>query len=122
MGTTTRTRTKPGVPDITTMKLGATPAVTPPRPSRASGDAATGETVYVIEHGIPIPPRSNGQRHEGSYPFAAMQPGDSFLLPGPTATAGKRASAAASGANKRFAPRRFESRRVAEGARIWRVK
>lgn len=112
------------MPDITTMRLGATPAVTPPRPRPAQGssDAAAGDTVYLIEHGIPIPPRGNGRRDGSLYPFDAMQPGDSFLLPGPTATAGKRASVAAASANKRLAPRRFESRRVPEGARIWRVK
>lgn len=79
-----------------------------------------GPGPYKIEKGVPMP------RPPQIYPWADMEPGDSFLLPCEPAErerVGNRArNAAASFAMKRGLDWKFRIRSVEGGMRIWRVK
>jgi len=53
------------------------------------------------------------------YPFRMMEVGDSFLIEQP----GKTACQLSGSANKRFAPKRFTTRKLSDGSRrIWRIE
>jgi hypothetical protein len=68
--------------------------------------------IIKIEKGIPIPPpRGLGI----SAALRAMDVGDSFLITG-------RNQASASSALGRFAPKKFATRNVEGGVRIWRTE
>ena len=72
-----------------------------------------------IDKGIPIPhPRQCGRMPY--YPMDTMDVGDSFLVPDSNVKG--RATALVSSANKRHAPKRFTSRKVTGGHRVWRIE
>jgi hypothetical protein len=71
-------------------------------------------TIYAIEKGVPIPGRDRG----AFMPAAkAMEVGDSFVIPEDI----KSGPIAAGNLNRALAPKRFVSRKVDGGFRIWRV-
>lgn len=71
-----------------------------------------------IEKGIPIPARGGSEAH---YPWENMEVGDSFLVPGKGKTS-KSLYVMVTKANKRYSPRRFISRAVKGGTRVWRIQ
>jgi hypothetical protein len=71
-------------------------------------------TIYAIEKGVPIPGSDRG----AFMPAAkAMEVGDSFVIPEDV----KSGPIAAGNLNKALAPKRFVSRKVDGGHRVWRV-
>ena len=80
--------------------------------------------MFKIEKGIPIPVSKTvtrqGRGRDRLYPWAEMQVGDSFFVPGEAKRIGVASHASA--VCKRYAPKRFVSRKVEGGVRIWRVE
>lgn len=79
--------------------------------------------MYSIEKNVPMPASNNSRR---IYPFASMSVGDSFLVPtsdDKDAAAKKRTKVAAAitADAKRFG-RKFATRQVEGGVRVWRVR
>ena len=76
--------------------------------------------MFKIESGIPIPPRSRGPGRKSAYPFALLEPGQSFFV---KKAKSKTMSVLANQHGKRLG-RRFTVRTVIEsgkeGVRIWR--
>ena len=70
---------------------------------------------FVIDHGIPLPPRNNGR--ETLYPWREMGVGDSFFV---AEIAGKVMSIRAATAGFRLGVK-FAARSVEGGSRVWRV-
>lgn len=68
---------------------------------------------YVIEKGVPYE-----QHTSHKYPFAQMEPGDSFLVP--QGVSQNRASAAAVNYGKRTG-KVFRTKKTVEGVRVWRI-
>ena len=71
--------------------------------------------MFKIEKDIPLPPERRGRR--ARYPFASMNPGESFLV----ADASEQLEAirrAAHGYGQRSG-KRFMVRLVSEGVRVW---
>ena len=75
--------------------------------------------MYQIEAGIPIPARTTkgGAGRKPKYPFAELQVGESFLVPGKTAD---KIGSTVTLARKRTG-RNFTVRNVDGGVRIWRT-
>ena len=73
--------------------------------------------MYQIEKGIPAPEKY-GVGRPSRYPFADMEVGDSFFVPDAPAN---RLACAATWATKRY-NRRFITRVVEHGVRVWRVE
>lgn len=75
--------------------------------------------MFEIQKGVPIPPRKRKNGVDSKYPFAAMDVGDSFFVPGRKPEA-FRVSA------QRFRPARFRPLASVEdgitGVRVWRIK
>ena len=71
-----------------------------------------------IEQGIPVPAPKRGRGREPRYPFADMQPGDSFFAADIKAGSLQHA---ASRATKAMGWR-FTTRQLDGGARCWRVE
>lgn len=72
------------------------------------------ESIYPIESGIVLSRR----RDSTKYPLASLEVGDSFLVPGAVA---RRLATAASQAGKRLG-RKFATRKVEGGVRVWRLE
>lgn len=75
---------------------------------------------YPIEKGVPVPPKHKYGHDHGRttfFPWADMEVGDSFLVP----ERWRQPAAACSMAQTRFPGRRFISRVMPDGVRIWRV-
>jgi hypothetical protein len=85
--------------------------------------------TIVIEANVPIPAAKRGGRRESTYPFAELQPNESFWLPQPdgleTPKFMRRMSSASAAASKRHEGRKFVVRALdkdgAPGVRIWRT-
>ena len=79
---------------------------------------------FVIEDGIPVATKrvgGGGGRRGSKYPFAVMQPGQSFLVPEDVKPATIRSAVGAF--NKRNVGKgKFAVRVTAEGTRVWRVQ
>jgi hypothetical protein len=73
--------------------------------------------MYKIEKNIPVPHSSKGRKQR--YPFASMEPGDSFLVADKELEAKVRMSA--NGYGYRHS-KRFVVRLVDEGVRVWRAE
>lgn len=74
--------------------------------------------MFEIEKKVPVPPTDRPGR-PSKYPFREMVPGDSFFVAGQTVREG------ASSAARVFAHRsgrKFRTRTVEGGVRIWRVE
>ncbi len=69
-----------------------------------------------IDKGIPIPPVA--RKHANGWPFAAMNVGDSFIVP-----IDKRVSArtAVSSWHQRNKEQRLTGRSTRDGFRVWRI-
>lgn len=66
-----------------------------------------------IEQNITIPEKFF--KNHRKYPWLEMEIGESFFVP-------KTSFPHAAGATKRYAPRRFTTRREKNGIRVWRIK
>jgi hypothetical protein len=73
---------------------------------------------YKVEKGIPLP-KHKGMGCPRKYPFATMQPGDSFAVTGKKEFL--RARAAASVHKKSFPGWFYAARATDTGGRIWRI-
>jgi hypothetical protein len=73
---------------------------------------------YKVEKGIPLP-KVEGMGCPRKYPFATMQPGDSFAVMGKKEFL--RARAAASVHKKKFPGWFYATRATVTGGRIWRI-
>jgi len=79
--------------------------------------------TYEIEKGVEMPAQMQSR-----YPFAAMEPGDSFLIPArggaaQEALVRRRVSAAASDFRRRSGKQwKFESSVTLDGVRVWRTE
>lgn len=71
--------------------------------------------MYQIEKSIPIPPAAG---RTSQYPYALMEVGDSFFVP---RTKEKSVGVSTSHARNKFPGRKFATRRVDNGVRVWRV-
>lgn len=75
--------------------------------------------MYTIVNNVPVPDRKKQSSRESKYPFAKMQPGDSFYAP----VTPNGLLALAYTFRKRNDPSMlFRARPEGDGARIWRVK
>lgn len=72
---------------------------------------------FTIEKGIPVP-KMTGAGRKTKYPFESMQVGDSFFVKDGTV---KTLSRSCGTYGKRL-ERKFASRTVEGGARVWRVE
>lgn len=76
-----------------------------------------------VDKNIPLPPKRKRAGRPARYPFATMQADESFFvaqsakMPDPI----KSLKSSVSIANKKFAPKRFELRKIDNGARVFRV-
>lgn len=76
---------------------------------------------FEIEKGVPLPEKKFGNK----YPFAQMEVGDSVLIPFEVEGGAVRAQdlrARLSPSISRLAPRKFATRRVEGGIRVWRLE
>ena len=71
--------------------------------------------MIEIDKNVPLPPKTSRKR---KYPWETMQIGDSFLIPEALRIYGY---SMASRASKDYAPKKFCSRSVEGGARVWRI-
>ena len=78
-------------------------------------------TTYTIEKNVPLPARQNAR--PARYPFADMEVGDSFLVPGKGSTKDQsHISAYAIMVAKRLGGgRKFATRQVGADLRVWRI-
>jgi hypothetical protein len=80
--------------------------------------------TFVLEDNVPVTPRRNagkGGRRGSKYPFAQMQPGQSFLVPEDVRALTVRSAVGAF--NKRHQTgSKFAVRVTPEGTRVWRVQ
>ena len=77
-------------------------------------------TSFIVEKGIPIPPRKCGTGRPALYPFAEMKVGDSFAIESARKRQG-RMCAIASDYGKRHGMR-FTVRAIGDGMlRVWRI-
>lgn len=68
---------------------------------------------YVIETGVPIPPKQRGKGPGPKYPFHLLEVGQSVVLP-------RKAESAATKARRNG--KRFTARRLPDGlVRVWRI-
>lgn len=76
--------------------------------------------MYVIEAGIPAPPKAARPRRKWVYPFPKMKVGESFLLQtdDPYKVASARVCACQYARRSR---KSFASRTVEGGVRFWRI-
>lgn len=74
---------------------------------------------YKIEKGVPIL-ETRGTRTE-EYPFRDLEIGDSFLIPSPSSKEKQSILSQAYNRGKKL-NRRFVTRTVPEGLRVWRVE
>lgn len=74
--------------------------------------------MIKIEKGVPITRRRHGKGGESKYPFEKLEIGDSFLLTNKTTNA----FAASVTYWSRRLKRKFISRKVEGGVRVWRIK
>jgi hypothetical protein len=100
-------------------------------PATVTGDAAT--TTFIVERGIPLPPRSyTFAGREAKYPFAQMEIGDSFEVPISTYRSKRHVTTAlvaatlnncARGYAKTHKPyAKFATRKIGESSvRVWRT-
>lgn len=70
--------------------------------------------TYIIESDIPMP------EGRSAYPFSQMEVGQSFFMPCEEKDA-KRIAGNARNAARRFPDRKFTSRVMENGVRVWRV-
>ncbi len=76
---------------------------------------------FAIEKGIPLAGGGGGGRNS-VYPFAEMEPGDSFFVPHRTAKSlGSVVTARNRRGKKDGSGKRFSARTVDGGVRVWRV-
>ena len=74
--------------------------------------------TYEIEKNVPLPrPRQSGAP---KYPWESMDVGDSFYVAGATVTL--LSASAASWSRRHGRERKFATRTVNGGVRVWRVK
>lgn len=77
--------------------------------------------MYNIEKCIPIPPQGRSPGPPSKYPWAQMEVGDSFFVPGaPPKGVAKQLKSAASQQATRHG-RRYATRLVEGGVRVWRI-
>lgn len=78
--------------------------------------------MYQIETGIPVPTKPG--RVANTYPFTAMQVGDSFAVPVPVGEGRKQAIARVTSAKAQHARRhnvKFTVRVMDDSMRVWRT-
>lgn len=79
------------------------------------------DMTFKIEKGHPMPEFKSGAQNK--YPWAQMEVGDSFFVPGSTA---QKMRSAASHQAKRHPPKRYICRKEVvdgvQGVRVWRVE
>ena len=75
---------------------------------------------YTIESGIPMPKRTAG-RSGSKYPFADMEVGESFAVPGDVKAATIR-SAVGAFAKRNPEVGKFAVRGTDDGLRVWRTE
>src|SRR5690606_14294925 len=83
-------------------------------PTRASREVRS--LLFKVEKGIPVPPVKQGPYSR--YPWLQMEVGDSFFVPGVEYSAFKQQP---SNAGRRYG-RKYASRSVDGGVRVWRVE
>jgi hypothetical protein len=86
--------------------------------SRATKNIPSLGTKIQVEKGVPIP---DGEAPRENYPWGEMELGDSFFLPGDPDRMFDRLSRTARERRRRYGGR-FLIRRVAGGARVWRIE
>lgn len=75
---------------------------------------------YVIEKGVPVPPRNLGRPPKHEFPFYSMKPGDSFLCEKAEAS---RCQKQASNIHQRHPGSKFTTRKLPDGSmRVWCLK
>ena len=76
-----------------------------------------------IEQGIPVPGmRSQSNVKPMLYPFAKMKKGDSFFVRASTVSDKHKVSSAAHRYFKPFKVKKYTTRSIANGIRVWRTK
>lgn len=87
------------------------------------------QSIFVIERGLPVPPRMNATTRRGrkrEYPFNSLGVGDSFVMT-ETTTVDKvklqqRIIASAGTYRRKVAPgTKFTTRQTETGVRVWRI-
>ena len=78
-------------------------------------------TMFKVESGIELPAKPKGG-HGAKYPFAKMEPGQSFLLPTDSVNNVSNSAAKAASYWGSKLGRKFTTRRVEGGVRVWRVQ
>lgn len=73
----------------------------------------------TIETNIPLPQRVGGRLKGSKYPFAQMQPGDSFLVPSDVKPSTLRAAVSAFSKKAEAPVKKFAIRVVDNGVRVW---
>ncbi len=78
---------------------------------------------YTIENGIPIPSSRNTGKWEGGepelFPLNELEVGQSFLV---TGRSHNGVSTHISVAKRYLAPKRFTTREMTSGTRVWRIE
>lgn len=78
--------------------------------------------MYKIEKGITIPAGSRGNGGGlVKYPFLLMEIGDSFLVP-VSGTSNVKVMRSLNTRGTQFKPKKFQTRVVKGGIRVWRVE
>ena len=81
--------------------------------------------TFVLESDVPVPTRTgSGGRRSGTskYPFAVMDVGHSFLVPGDAKTQTVRSAVSAYQKRAGDAAGKFSVRAVNDGVRVWRLE
>ena len=88
-------------------------------PSIETGQSEERSQLFAVEKGVPLPARKNGDRAT-KYPFMRMEVGDSFLIPCQGEEC-RKAQMRVSG-RKPTKGKKFTTRMVEGGIRVWRVE
>lgn len=75
-----------------------------------------------IEKGIEIPSRLRKSGKPSKYPFAQLEVGESFLVRTTSKKSKVNRQVGLCSSFRKYAPKRFTSRTIAEGVRIWRIE
>ncbi len=75
--------------------------------------------MFVIEKGVPKPDKKG---MKAKYPLGQMEVGDSFLIPTEGKDAQRSVQTECGSHWTRLKPKKFASRQVEGGVRIWRVQ
>lgn len=79
-------------------------------------------TEFIIEDNVPVPARRRVGGGGRKYPWLELSVGQSFFVKNPPKIKNGYFVPLVAAPNKRYAPKKFISRKEGDGLRVWRVE